>query len=325
MSSKKSFTSKGDPPPFVAMPYPGLLRVTHEVPFPGLRHVHTYLARGPQEGFVLIDTSLGYADSLDRFELCLKWLGASWDAIESIILTHCHPDHIGLAASIQELSGAPVVCHQLVATGFAAMQTPDRYNAINAEFSRHGLSEENAMPHWSASSPSHFELVTEGSSVRFADANWEVAATPGHEAGHIALHSDGILVSGDTLLGKITPHVGLYINPPDPLGQFLDSLDRLSSLNPLFVLPGHGRSFENGAERARATMHHHLQRLANVRELLNRGPLTAQEISQELFGRELRFFLERLALAESLAHLEYLRLRGTIERRVESGLYHYFS
>ena len=60
-----------------------------------------------------------------------------------------------------------------------------------------------------------------------------------------------MLIVGDTVLGKITPHIGWMLEPADPLGQFLDSLEKVAQLEPSLVLPGHGRPFDEGAERAR--------------------------------------------------------------------------
>jgi glyoxylase-like metal-dependent hydrolase (beta-lactamase superfamily II) len=126
------------------------------------------------------------------------------------------------------------------------------------------------------------------------------------------------------VLGKITPHVGWHGEPDDPLGQFIDSLEKVARLKPSLVIPGHGRSFEDGAERAMAIKSHHRTRLRRCYEILmRRGPVNAVEVSREIFGRDLMFFQERLALAETLAHLEYLRIRGRIEREKIDGIWVY--
>jgi glyoxylase-like metal-dependent hydrolase (beta-lactamase superfamily II) len=133
-----------------------------------------------------------------------------------------------------------------------------------------------------------------------------------------------VLIVGDTVLGKITPHIGYHADPPDPLGQFLDSLEKVAQLDPQFVLPGHGRPFDEGAERARSIASHHELRLRRSVEVIARhGPLSAMDVARQLFGRDVMFFEERLALAETLSHLEYLRLRGRLHREQVDGIWLY--
>ena len=112
--------------------------------------------------------------------------------------------------------------------------------------------------------------------------------------------------------------------PSDPLGQFIDSLDKVASLEPSFVLPGHGRPFERGAERARSISAHHDLRLRKCLEILiRRGPTNAMEVARNLFDRELMNYEERMALSETLSHLEYLRLRGRLHRSLVDGIWLY--
>lgn len=321
--------------PFFAMPYQGIFRVTCPTPFPGLPHVHVYLAEGPKGGVVVIDTALPYEDSFDRIEQGVRWLGRELTDIECIYVTHAHPDHYGCAGLLQEASGAPVVCHPICARNLEAMHGPDRWQRMADIYVEHGRDPDDGssftsqMPSrgsFDISLPQRVTHVDEGDTVSFAGHEWDVYWTPGHEHGHVVFHrsSDGVLLVGDTVLGKITPHIGYMLDPPDPLGQFLDSLEKVASLEPSFVLPGHGRPFEEGAERARAIYAHHEQRLRHCIEILmRRGPSPAVEVARGLFGRDLMFFEERMALAETLSHLEYLRLRGRLHRDQVDGIWHY--
>jgi len=91
---------------------------------------------------------------------------------------------------------------------------------------------------------------------------WEVHHFPGHADGHRALLRDGILVAGDTLLGSITPNVGLYpASRPDPLADYLGSLERIIELEPRLALPGHGDPIADPAGRAHELIAHHDARL----------------------------------------------------------------
>jgi glyoxylase-like metal-dependent hydrolase (beta-lactamase superfamily II) len=238
---------------------------------------------------------------------------------------------------LQEASGAPVICHPIAKRTLEAMSNPDpeRFQArmsIYAEFGR-ATDEFAAAERAGASSffsqmtfPTRMTTIDEGDVVTFAGSEWDVYWTPGHEEGHVVFHrrTDGLIIVGDTVLGKITPHIGWMLEPPDPLAQFLDSLEKVARLEPSLVLPGHGRPFEDGSSRARAIAAHHRLRLRRCMEIVVRkGPMAAMDVARDLFDRELMFFEERLALAETLSHLEYLRLRGRMHRDMHDGIWLY--
>ncbi len=155
------------------------------------------------------------------------------------------------------------------------------------------------------------ELLTAGDEVD----GWGVLHLPGHADGHLAFLRDGILVAGDTLLGAITPNVGLYPHSrPDPLGDYLVSLERIAELEARVAFPGHGESIEDPAGRARELVAHHVQRLEQTTALLDGEPRTAYDLSLRLFSEPLSPTLRRFALAETRAHLEYLVQRDRARR-----------
>lgn len=310
-----------------ATPSPGIQQITCPVPMPGLQTVHVYLAEGEDGGLVLVDTTMGWEDSMERISGAVSRLGRTLDDLEKIVLTHAHPDHVALASDLQEISGAPVVCHPIAERGLDGMAQPNRWGRMARVYEEHGFSSvgEEAGG-FQLPKPDHIEHVDAGDEIVLAGDRWEVHWTPGHEWGHVVLFRprDRVLLAGDTLLAKITPHIGYMLEPEDPLGQFLDSLDLLAELDPSLVLPGHKRTFGQGGARARAIRAHHEQRLQRTGELLGRnGPTPAIEVARDLFGRHLRFFQERLALSETLAHLEYLRLRERLDRELLDGVWHY--
>jgi glyoxylase-like metal-dependent hydrolase (beta-lactamase superfamily II) len=144
---------------------------------------------------------------------------------------------------------------------------------------------------------------------------WEVLHLPGHADGHLALLREGILVAGDTLLASITPNVGLYPDSrPDPLGDYLRSLERIAGLAPRLALPGHFDLIEDPAGRARELIAHHAERLEQTVAALDGRPRSAYEVSLSLFPDPLSSTLRRFALAETRAHLEYLVLRASAVR-----------
>jgi glyoxylase-like metal-dependent hydrolase (beta-lactamase superfamily II) len=153
--------------------------------------------------------------------------------------------------------------------------------------------------------------LSEGDEVE----GWQVLELPGHADGHLCLLRDGVLVSGDHLLGAITPTVGLYPEArPDPLADYQASLARTAELEARIALPGHGDPIDDPAARAREIAEHHDRRLAATRAALGPEPRTAYEVSITLFGEELDASSRRFALAETLAHLERLRFEGGAAR-----------
>src|ERR671923_113232 len=145
-------------------------------------------------------------------------------------------------------------------------------------------------------------------------------AAPGHADGHVALLRDGVLVSGDVVLGEISPAVGLYPESrPDPLADYLRSLQRIVELDPDVVYGGHGEPVRAPAGRARGLVAHHLQRLEGTPAAPGPQPPSGYEVSLRLFGEELSPPQRRFAVAETLSHLEHLVARGQAARGFADG------
>jgi glyoxylase-like metal-dependent hydrolase (beta-lactamase superfamily II) len=125
-----------------------------------------------------------------------------------------------------------------------------------------------------------------------------------------------LLVGGDHLLAAISPAVGLYPESrPDPLGDYLSSLERTIELGPRLVLPGHGEPIRDPAGRARELLEHHARRLDETAAALECDrPRNGYEVSLDLFGAELAPTQCRFAVAETLSHLEHLVARGSAAR-----------
>jgi glyoxylase-like metal-dependent hydrolase (beta-lactamase superfamily II) len=277
----------------------------------GIRHVHCYLLPG-DDGWTLVDTGLGLPGGRER------WADAG--PIARIVVTHFHPDHAGGGEDAQAATGAVVLqgardyeqCERV-------WGTPDWSQRL-ADFLRtHGLHEQLAVElRDEAQRFAPFvrfargpELLREGDTVD----GWQVYELPGHADGHICLLRDGVLIAGDQLLGDITPTIGLYpASRPDPLGDYLDSLERTIELAPRLALPGHGEPIDDPAGRAREIAEHHRVRLDETAAALGDEPRNAHEVSLVLFGDDLDAFGRRFALAETLAHLERLVRVGRAAR-----------
>jgi len=282
----------------------GVTRITLPLPT-GPRHVHCYVVDG-----TLFDTGIG----LDE---------PAWAAlgIERIAITHFHPDHVGGAEAAAAATGAPVYQGALdYAQCERVWGSPDWPDRIAAWFRTHGVPE-----------PITAELIEQGHAfapfIRFARGpellyeqnhlgGWSVLELPGHADGHLGfLGSDGVLVGGDHLLARITPAVGLYPESrPDPLGDYLRSLERTIELAPRIVYPGHGEPIADAAARARELIDHHRERLAQVEHVLGAEARSGFEVSRAVFGAELSPAQRRFAVAETLSHLERLVFAGRVVR-----------
>ena len=286
----------------------GIQRLTLPLPT-GPKHVHCYLADG-----TLFDAGLGLGE-------------APWDSVDvaRIAITHFHPDHVGGAAAAVAATGARVFQGGLdYAQCERVWGSPDWPERMAAWFITHGVpapvaDDLIAQGHAFAAFIRYAidpELVYEGSVVN----GWDVIELPGHADGHLGFLRDGVLVAGDHLLATISPAVGLYPESrPDPLGDYLASLERTIDLAPRVVYPGHGEPIKNAAARARKLIVHHRERLNQTRQALNKQGLTPYEISLKLFGDELSPTQRRFAVAETLSHLERLVREAGAARSEDGG------
>jgi glyoxylase-like metal-dependent hydrolase (beta-lactamase superfamily II) len=294
----------------------GLLRVTFELPF-GIDHVHCYLLRASSGGWILVDTGLGTRDPEARWRPVLDALDAP---VERIVVTHMHPDHVGGARDIAELTGAPVVQGREDHEQTLRAWGPGRSAEAMVEFwLANGLPgvEADAVRRESDALAQAVHYAPEAELVEPGDEidGWRVELLRGHADGHIVLLRDGVLIGGDVLLTHITPMVGLYPNArPDPVGDYLETLAWLETAQLRVAYTGHLDSIDDPAARAREIRAHHVERLERTRVALGGVPLSAYEVSLELFGGVLSPTLRRFALAESLAHLERLVFTGQAAR-----------
>jgi glyoxylase-like metal-dependent hydrolase (beta-lactamase superfamily II) len=302
----------------------GIRRVTLPLPTrPG--HVHTYLLPG-DDGWMLVDTGIGLPDAKETWAAELAQVDGP---VTTVFVTHFHPDHVGAAADLHELTGAPVVQGTLdYAQCELVWGNPAWSERLVDWFRLHGAPDDVTD-----------ELVGQSSVYRpfiryqrdpiLVEAGehvdgWELIAASGHADGQLCLLRDGVLIAADHLLGRITPTVGLWpASRADPLGDYLTALARTIELDPRIALPGHGDPIEDPAGRARELQEHHRVRLEEAVGGLTAEPQSGYELSLALFGAELPPAGRRFAIAETLSHYERLVNQGSARRGEVDGVVTY--
>jgi glyoxylase-like metal-dependent hydrolase (beta-lactamase superfamily II) len=309
---------------------PGIFQFQLPMPFE-LRHVNVYLLRDG-DGYTLIDTGLRTDESRAALHAGLQAAHVELRQIRRILITHIHPDHFGLAGELRERTGAELVIHRLE----VALMEPRyaRAEDLVREVARwlevNGVpSEERDFLQTASMAAREFvsvvspDVLLEGAERLAVNGDDLVVVwTPGHSPGHCAFYwpARKLLFSGDHLLLKISPNIGLHPqSSADPLDDYLASLRRVAALAIDEVLPAHGPSFREPRERVSQILQHHQERLAALLRLAAASQ-TGWELAAGLFpGLAQRgVFHQRLALQETLAHCQSLAQDGRLIKRIDA-------
>jgi len=296
--------------------------------------ITVYLVRAGST-WTLVDTGMHTGDSRRAFEAALAEHDIEPADVTRIVGTHHHIDHYGTSGPYRELTHAEVLLHPLEAERAAASSTAMGENeAWNARNGVPVAPPEKRMPSpslvfgtlYSPAIPD--ALLADGDAIPLGDGRrFEVVWTPGHTPGHccLLLQPDGILFVGDHLLPKITPHVGLYPHGPEnPLGDFLNSHEKVKRFDARLVCPAHGGVYEDHRRRASQLIDFHRVRKMTMLDAIRRRALSPYEVALEAFAiSPASRFQVMAATSETLAHLELLRLEGRALKADENGVVRY--
>lgn len=313
----------------------GIYRIELPLPFFGLESVNSYVIEG-DDGLTVIDVGVDDESGSEALRSGLESLGHGLDSIAQMVITHLHPDHVGMASRLVEQAGSRFIMES------SAVENLHLYNdwSLFRDFIREAalanggppdevaaLSADEPRPSWAPRSVPPTETVGDGEKISIAEDRWlETVHTPGHEPAHICLVDSrtGAMFSGDHVLPRITPFVPHLGEGTDNLGTYLGSLERVENIDPPITYPAHGVTIERGRERARQIYLHHQRRLAGVLDLVQ-GGATAWEVMKGLFRPNLPPMHQRLAFGETMSHLERLRTIAAVEREEANGQYSYHS
>lgn len=316
---------------------PGILWLRMPLPF-ALDHINLWLLRDG-DGWVAVDAGYGIDEVREL------WARIDRDVLDGmpitrIVVTHFHPDHVGLAAWLCERFDAPmsmtagefyIAQWGLAGGGLSDTAEQDRFyrsHGLEAERSGELAARGNTYRRGVPALPVACDRLVAGDRLSIGGRSWEVLVGHGHSPEHAMLHcaEEAILISGDQVLPRITTNIGVWHAEPDgdPLTRYLDSLDQLRALDPdTLILPSHGRVFGGLHARLQALVDHHDARLAEVVAACA-TPTSAAALMATLFRRPLDLHQLRFAMGEAIAHANHLQAQGRLVRTLDAdGIYRF--
>ncbi|WP_282146583.1 MBL fold metallo-hydrolase [Alteromonas stellipolaris] len=313
----------------------GVLWLRMPLPFE-LDHINLYLVED-DDGWVVIDTGLG----TNTTKTLWKEIFAALDKpISAVLVTHLHPDHVGLAGWIADQFKVPLYMSQVeyfTARAFTGGKSDTSAWRDEQYYHRAGLQPDDVTSLMSGNKgysnvvspiPISYRRLKQSDVLTLKGNSWEVMIGRGHSPEHVCLYSKelGILLAGDHILPQITPNIGVYSTEPE--GNTLQ--DYLSTLLPFtdlpektLVLPAHRQPFVGVKDRVNELIEHHHGHLNALVEACSK-PQTVVELLPVLFKRELSGRNVVFAVAECVSHLNYLLSHGKITRHLsDDGIYLY--
>ncbi|MGE4371176.1 MAG: MBL fold metallo-hydrolase [Burkholderiaceae bacterium] len=338
------------------LPQPGTAMVVADgvrwlrMPLPFvLDHINLWLLKDEidgQEGWTIVDCGVA------RDEVKAQWEQVFENELDGlpvlrVIVTHMHPDHMGLAHWLCERWNAPL---WITMTDYAvarlwslkldeqqALGGPNGPSAVE-HYARHGMRDQETLEHIRERAnyypnlvpdvPRKFTRMLDGQSITIGGREWRVIVGYGHAPEHASLYCDTVqvLISGDMLLPRISTNVSVFAYEPEgnPLPLYLNSLRAYDNLHEdTLVLPSHGKPFRGMHERVRQQHEHHAERLEEVLAACAQ-PMSTFDIVPVLFRRQLDMHQMTFAMGEALAHLHALYFDGKVSRRMgDDGIYRF--
>ncbi|HEX3825927.1 MAG TPA: MBL fold metallo-hydrolase [Sporichthyaceae bacterium] len=321
---------------------PGVHRIPLPMPNEGLRAVNVYALTDPGEpdaGCVLIDSGWAIEESRVALESALLTIGQDLGTVRRFLVTHSHRDHYTLGIAVRRTLGTKVAIgldEEPNITGSINSGSSSQAALVLPEWGAAALAEEwlrayppAAREAQAAAFEPPDEWIKPDATIAVGTRDLIAIPTPGHTRGHLVFldRAAGVLFSGDHVLPNITPSIGFEAaRPPDPLGDFLRSLELLLKYPDVRMLPAHGGPADSVHGRIAELIAHHEARLDRTQEAVLAGAGTPFEVARQLgwtrhnrIFDDLDVFNRVLATGETAAHLVVLAERGRIRRNIDGA------
>ena len=314
----------------------GVLWVRLKLPF-RLNHVNIYLI-ADGDGFAMVDSGFGNQETIAAWTLLFEG-PLRHVKVTRLIVTHSHPDHVGLAGWIVERFACPLQMSQVEYLQSIYHQnrgTEERRNAQRLFFRRHGMDEnltdqllgrgQDYLKRVSELPPS-YRRISHGDEVSIGARRFKVITGGGHALDQVMLYcaADKLFLSADQVLSKISPNVSVWAVEPDQnsLGEYLASLASLTTTLPYdaLVLPGHGVPFYGLKTRIKQLADHHEERCRLIAEACREVPQTSAQLVPVVFHKHvLDAHQMGFAAGELIAHVNYMLVEGRLTAQESNGV-----
>ena len=284
----------------------GIYQLVVRYPF-GMYEMNSFLFQG-ENGFTIVDTGSEAKESIDIWEKTL----ASGITVDKLVLTHAHPDHIGLAKWFQEQKHVPVYISSLGYKEILRKRKNEDTNWMRRFLKTHGGPEIPKNMENPEAAAYEFEpdgLFEKEQTIILGDEPYEPIWTPGHSSDHFCFYNKNqqVMITGDHVLAGLSPIIALWSeNDENPIKNNFDSLKRLKAYTTKLALPGHGELIFNLNDRIDEMISGHKHRLQQILISIENDEKTSWQICQELYGSlsPTKFFAPFLATITRLIYLE---------------------
>lgn len=315
---------------------PGVYWLRMPLPF-ALDHINLWLLED-NDSWTLVDMGLANAETKAIWESIFTRLAIDKPGgkpVSQLIVTHFHPDHMGLGGWLSERFGVDLTMPRmewLMARMLFLDVEMTNHDAQIPFYVEHGLSADVAEKMFAGrdtyrnrvtAPPVKHLRIRAGDTLEINGVTWEILVGTGHSPEHACLYSAElkVMIAGDQILPKITPNIGVWPNEPeaDPLADYLSTLPQFKRLHSdTLVLPSHNYPFRGLHARVDQLIEHHEVRLDRLRKAVSDAGSTTTELVPALFNRTLDTYQMGFAVSETLAHLSLLVRRREIGRKRDS-------
>jgi glyoxylase-like metal-dependent hydrolase (beta-lactamase superfamily II) len=313
----------------------GIAKLTFPTPFQ-VGDVNAYLIK--TDRVTMVDCAVRTEEAWQSLQHQLTSLGLTPSDIDQVVLTHHHPDHVGLLdyfPSDLPVFGHPINERWLLRTEAFYTEHDEFYKSLFVEFGIPVtmfpfINKMKKTLHYSCNR-SLTSPILEGSNVPGLQ-EWSVIETPGHAQSHICLfrERDGVLIGGDHVLAHISPNPILeppangQMERPKPLLQYNHSLMKLLQFPISKIYTGHGEEVYHLQELVEKRMKRQHERAMTVKEFVENEPLTVFEICQRLFPTVYQKELS-LTISETVGQVDYLLSLGEIDKMQHQNVVRYIA